>query len=152
MGSCLKGGTCGARTRGGNPCRSRSVTGRTRCRMHGGASTGPRTPEGRARVGELALSRYVTAALADGWEFASPSCREAVIALKRSLGGSHNGTATALGVTGHAVRRVLVGLPSRYTELLQIESSALSRNDPHLLSSNGPSSEQCDPQRFPRPR
>ena len=28
---------CGARTRGGNPCRSPAVSGKRRCRMHGGA-------------------------------------------------------------------------------------------------------------------
>ena len=34
---------CGARTRAGTPCRQAAVTGRTRCRMHGGAhgSGGP---------------------------------------------------------------------------------------------------------------
>lgn len=29
---------CGARTRTGHPCQARAVPGRTRCRMHGGAS------------------------------------------------------------------------------------------------------------------
>ena len=35
---------CGARTRAGHPCRQAAVTGRARCRMHGGAkgSGGPR--------------------------------------------------------------------------------------------------------------
>jgi len=35
---------CGARTRAGHPCRQAAVTGRARCRMHGGAkgSDGPR--------------------------------------------------------------------------------------------------------------
>ncbi|MBM3775518.1 MAG: hypothetical protein FJW37_10185, partial [Acidobacteria bacterium] len=28
---------CGARTRSGSPCKSPVVTGRNRCRMHGGA-------------------------------------------------------------------------------------------------------------------
>ena len=45
---------CGARTRVGRGCRAPAmvnpVTGnRVRCRMHGGASTGPRTPEGMER-------------------------------------------------------------------------------------------------------
>jgi hypothetical protein len=40
---------CGAKTRTGCPCRSPAMT-NGRCRMHGGASTGPRTPEGRARI------------------------------------------------------------------------------------------------------
>jgi hypothetical protein len=41
---------CGARTRGGCPCRAPAIHGRARCRMHGGRSTGPRTPEGLARL------------------------------------------------------------------------------------------------------
>jgi hypothetical protein len=37
---------CGARTRSGCPCRSPAIHGKLRCRMHGGRSTGPRTPKG----------------------------------------------------------------------------------------------------------
>jgi hypothetical protein len=37
---------CGARTRAGCPCRSPAIRYKLRCRMHGGRSTGPRTPEG----------------------------------------------------------------------------------------------------------
>jgi glucans biosynthesis protein len=36
---------CGARTRAGRPCRNRPVTGRSRCRMHGGAE-GSGAPRG----------------------------------------------------------------------------------------------------------
>jgi hypothetical protein len=44
---------CGAHKRDGTPCRAPAMwsrrTGRyTRCRLHGGCSTGPRTPEGLA--------------------------------------------------------------------------------------------------------
>ena len=48
---------CGARTRAGPPCvasavwdQARNQARNGRCRFHGGASTGPRTPEGRARI------------------------------------------------------------------------------------------------------
>ena len=41
---------CGARTRSGCPCRSPAIHGKLRCRMHGGRSPGPRTPEGRDKV------------------------------------------------------------------------------------------------------
>ena len=40
---------CGARTKGGHPCRAMKVAGRKRCRWHGGLSTGPRTPDGKAK-------------------------------------------------------------------------------------------------------
>ena len=38
---------CGARTRSGAPCKSAPVSGRRRCRMHGGAagSGGPKGPK-----------------------------------------------------------------------------------------------------------
>jgi hypothetical protein len=36
---------CGAKTRSGSPCKSAPVTGRRRCRMHGGAD-GSGAPEG----------------------------------------------------------------------------------------------------------
>ena len=38
---------CGARCKSdGHPCRTKVVLGRTRCRVHGGASTGPKTDAG----------------------------------------------------------------------------------------------------------
>jgi hypothetical protein len=45
---------CGAKTRNGGKCRAPAMLSPksglyTRCRMHGGASTGPRTPEGLER-------------------------------------------------------------------------------------------------------
>jgi hypothetical protein len=41
---------CGARRRrDGQPCQGLSVLGKRRCKWHGGASTGPRSDEGRAR-------------------------------------------------------------------------------------------------------
>jgi hypothetical protein len=45
---------CGARTRRGEPCRLRVEPGKRRCRLHGGLSTGPRTPEGKARIAAAA--------------------------------------------------------------------------------------------------
>ena len=43
--------TCGARRhRDGQPCQAKSEPGKRRCRFHGGRSTGPRTPEGKARA------------------------------------------------------------------------------------------------------
>lgn len=40
---------CQARTRAGTPCRSPAMP-NGRCRMHGGAATGPRTAEGVVRI------------------------------------------------------------------------------------------------------
>jgi ribosomal protein L40E len=45
--TCLR---CGAKSkRRGKPCRLKCIYGNGRCRFHGGLSTGPRTPEGKAR-------------------------------------------------------------------------------------------------------
>jgi hypothetical protein len=40
---------CGARTRAGLPCKGQAMR-NGRCYRHGGASTGPRTPEGLQRI------------------------------------------------------------------------------------------------------
>lgn len=49
---------CRAKTRKGKPCRNLSEPGRKRCKFHGGKSTGPRTPEGRARIAEAQRRRW----------------------------------------------------------------------------------------------
>jgi hypothetical protein len=41
---------CGAKTRRGTNCEAPAIKGGRRCRLHGGLSTGPRTPEGRERI------------------------------------------------------------------------------------------------------
>ncbi|MDF1856491.1 HGGxSTG domain-containing protein [Pseudooceanicola sp.] len=51
---------CGARTRKGTPCRARAMPGKTRCRFHGGLSTGPKTREGRERIAEAQRRRWAT--------------------------------------------------------------------------------------------
>ena len=42
--------SCGARTRRGTACQKPPLRDKTRCRLHGGLSTGPKTPEGKARI------------------------------------------------------------------------------------------------------
>ncbi|WP_333869816.1 helix-turn-helix transcriptional regulator [Cypionkella sp.] len=51
-------GKCGARTRKGTPCRCKPIPGKKRCKLHGGLSTGPKTPEGRERIAEAQLRRW----------------------------------------------------------------------------------------------
>lgn len=56
--SYLRGLTCGARKKDGSQCRSTTLCANGRCKFHGGASTGPRSAEGRARAIEnLKLGR-----------------------------------------------------------------------------------------------
>lgn len=47
-----RGPRCEAQTREGTPCKLKVVLGQDRCRLHGGCSTGPKTPSGRARSRE----------------------------------------------------------------------------------------------------
>ena len=45
-----QGQRCEAKTRKGTACQKPPLRGKTRCRLHGGLSTGPRTLEGKARI------------------------------------------------------------------------------------------------------
>ena len=67
LGPDWRGQRCGAKTRAGTPCKNPAVTGKARCRMHGGKSTGAKTAEGRARLSALHLKhgRSTTAAKAE---------------------------------------------------------------------------------------
>lgn len=49
---------CGATTRKGRPCRLKSEPNKRRCKFHGGKSTGPKTPEGRARISQAQKRRW----------------------------------------------------------------------------------------------
>jgi hypothetical protein len=54
----LRNLTCGARTSSGKPCRMTALFPNGRCIWHGGKSTGPKTPEGKAKALEnLKLGR-----------------------------------------------------------------------------------------------
>lgn len=44
------GQRCGAKTREGTLCQRPANNNNGRCRLHGGASTGPKTKEGRSRI------------------------------------------------------------------------------------------------------
>lgn len=74
-------GLCKAKTRKGTPCLCLGDGANGRCKLHGGLSTGARTPEGRARA--LAnllrgrrLSREIRARIEMGCGETSPESRE----------------------------------------------------------------------------
>ena len=46
---------CGAKTRSGHACRKPALKRKRRCRLHGGASTGPKSKEGRDRIAAARL-------------------------------------------------------------------------------------------------
>ncbi|MEI7877956.1 MAG: HGGxSTG domain-containing protein [Planctomycetota bacterium] len=53
---------CGAKTRRGTPCQCKKLYQKGRCKFHGGLSTGPRTPEGRAAISGAMRARWAAAA------------------------------------------------------------------------------------------
>ena len=55
FGADWPGQRCGAKTRKGTECQRPANKKNGRCRVHGGASTGPRTKEGRARISDANL-------------------------------------------------------------------------------------------------
>jgi hypothetical protein len=70
VGPMLQSPRCGARTRAGTPCRSPAVSGKRRCRMHGGAA-GSGAPKGNCNAFKhglyaeetIAFQRHVNALL-----------------------------------------------------------------------------------------
>jgi hypothetical protein len=62
IGPMLASQRCGARTRSGRPCKSPSVRGKQRCRMHGGAP-GSGAPRGNKNA--LKLGVYTRRAMAE---------------------------------------------------------------------------------------
>ena len=78
---------CGAKTRKGTPCRSAAMK-NGRCRMHGGMSTGPRTPEGieRIRAARTKHGRYSAASIA-----ARRAARQAIRELRSLIGSTFDG-------------------------------------------------------------
>jgi len=55
LGPNWPGQRCGAKTRAGTPCKNPAIVAKQRCRMHGGRSTGAKTPEGVAKLRSLHL-------------------------------------------------------------------------------------------------
>ena len=66
----MKAPRCGAKTRKGAPCQAPAMK-NGRCRLHGGKSTGPKTPEGIEKIRQVHLKhgRYTKNAIASRKEF-----------------------------------------------------------------------------------
>lgn len=52
------GARCGAKTRSGGSCLHKAIPGKTRCRFHGGKSTGPKTAKGKALIAAAQRKRW----------------------------------------------------------------------------------------------
>ena len=49
---------CGAKTRSGGSCLHKAIPGKTRCRFHGGKSTGPKTATGKGLIAAAQRKRW----------------------------------------------------------------------------------------------
>lgn len=59
---------CGAHARStGDPCKAKALP-NGRCKLHGGMSTGPKTPEGRQAIGAATKARMAAGQLAKAQE------------------------------------------------------------------------------------
>jgi len=93
-GDFLAAPRCGARTRAGGCCRQPAMR-NGRCRMHGGLSTGPRTPAGRARCAAARRSHGFHAAEMVALRRAATACGRRLRAL--------NALMRARSTAGHGV-------------------------------------------------
>ena len=75
--------TCGAKTRSGAPCRNHPVTGKRRCRMHGGAKGSGGQPGNKHA---LKHGRYSTEAVHERRDY-----RELMLAFQQLAGDYANG-------------------------------------------------------------
>jgi len=71
-GDFMKAPRCGAKTRKGTSCKAPAMK-NGRCRLHGGKSTGPKTPEGieRIRQAHLIHGKYTKEAIEERKKFYS---------------------------------------------------------------------------------
>jgi hypothetical protein len=87
-GDYLQAPRCGARTRAGCPCRQPAMA-NGRCRMHGGLSTGPRTPEGLARSRAARLTHGYRTAELIGLRRRAVHAARRLRSLNRALSAGH---------------------------------------------------------------
>jgi len=87
-GDFSKAARCGAKTRRGTSCQCPAML-NGRCRLHGGLSTGPKTPEGIARIRSAVTKhgRYSAAAKAEARYLREVlrRCRETLAGIKANL-------------------------------------------------------------------
>jgi len=88
QGNPMNAPRCGAKTRKGTPCKAPAMA-NGRCRMHGGKSTGPRTPEGleRSRKANWKHGYYSAKSISQRWYIRQllRENQETVLQLERAI-------------------------------------------------------------------
>jgi hypothetical protein len=101
-------------------CRNWAVRGKTRCKFHGGMSTGPKTPEGKARVIAALVAgrrRWVERMKVEGRKF--PGGRKPGVRYPKPLPPQYRQMTVAefLSATADTTPRIPVRLPKRYRHM-----------------------------------
>lgn len=113
--TCLQ---CNAKSkRTGNQCRAPAATGKTKCRFHGGASTGPKTEQGRRRCAE-AKTIHGNETTVKRLELSEARARLALLEMLGHTLGFMHGTRTR-GRKPHRVDQVYPELQSVALKLLR---------------------------------
>jgi hypothetical protein len=87
-GDYMKAPRCGAKTRRGTSCQCPGMRTNGRCRVHGGLSTGPRTPEGIERI---RLSRTKTGMYSEKFKATRAQGRQTLRNLRALIEALGNG-------------------------------------------------------------
>ena len=128
-GDYLKSPRCGARTRAGCGCRQPAMA-NGRCRLHGGLSTGPRTPEGLARCRAARLQHGYRSGELIGLRRRAAHAARRLRSLTRALSAGHGVhrsdalTRTGAETQGHRVTSISA------SPRLRVESSTDNRAIP----------------------
>jgi hypothetical protein len=116
---------CGARRcHGRGICQSPPLKGRWRCKFHGGASTGARTPEGQARVtaamvaGRARWVERMRRAIAEGW-------------IEKFPGGRRKGRKPRAKTGDRLVNKALRQVDERIEELPPVSDKPFAELTPH---------------------
>ena len=139
-GDFLAAPRCGARTRCGGACRQPAMR-NGRCRMHGGLSTGPRTPEGRARCARARLTHggYSAATRALRTEARAWTRRvRALIALTRSRPTAGRGVHPSISLTtvpGRSTAKVHHREHRGHRDMKADPAARVARNRPSSVDS-----------------
>jgi len=106
-GDFLAAPRCGARTRGGCSCRQPAMA-NGRCRLHGGLSTGPRTPEGRERCRRARLTHGGYSAHVRALRVAARAHHRRVRALAALMGGRSAGHGVHRSISARTVPGIFI--------------------------------------------
>jgi len=133
-GDFLAAPRCGARTRAGCSCRQPAMK-NGRCRMHGGLSTGPRTPEGRERCRRARLTHGGYSAHVRALRVAARAHRRRVRALAALMRGRPAGHGLHRSISAGAMPGILIPKLNHRGHRDESNPARAARNHPPSVTS-----------------